>query len=71
VILPEIVDLAVQLGCQGLAVEWHAVDASSVAAVLAAGLTLTAWTVRERDVFDRLERLGVTAMCVEAEALDG
>jgi glycerophosphoryl diester phosphodiesterase len=71
VVLPEIVELAVQVGCQGLAVEWHAVDASSVETVRAAGLTLTAWTVRESETFDTLEALGVIAMCVEAEALDG
>lgn len=71
VVLPEIIELAIQLGCQGLAVEWHALDATSVAAVRAAGLTLTAWTVRDRATFDRVEALGATAMCVEAEALDG
>jgi len=71
VILPEIVELAVELGCQGLALEWHAVDESALSAIRAAGLTLTAWTVRERETFDALEALGVNAMCVEAEALDG
>ena len=71
VILPEIVELAVELGCHGLALEWHAVDESAVSAIRAAGLTLTAWTVRERETFDALDALGVNAMCVEAEALDG
>lgn len=71
VILPEIVELAVQLGCQGLALEWHSVDEASVAAIQAAGLTVAAWTVREPATFERLEVLGVTAVCVEAEALDG
>jgi glycerophosphoryl diester phosphodiesterase len=71
VVLPEIIELAVQLGCQGLAVEWHAVDDASVSAIRAAGLTLAAWTVRESATFSRLDALGVAAMCVEAEALDG
>jgi glycerophosphoryl diester phosphodiesterase len=71
VILPEIIEVAVQVGCKGLSVEWHAVDESAVSVVRAAGLTLAAWTVREPATFDRLEALGVMAMCVEAEALDG
>ena len=64
-----IVDTAVALGCAGIAAEWHAIEAATASAVYEAGLTLVAWTVRDRETFDRLERLGVTAMCVEAEAL--
>ena len=37
----------------------------------AAGLEVAAWTVRRRATFDRLTRLGVAAVCVEAAALDG
>ena len=37
----------------------------------AAGLTIAAYTVRDRATFDRLANLGVAAVCVEAEALDG
>ena len=37
----------------------------------AAGLTIAAYTVRDRETFDRLANLGVAAVCVEAEALDG
>ena len=40
-------------------------------AVRAAGLELAAYTVRRRSTFDRLARLGVVAVCVEAAALDG
>jgi glycerophosphoryl diester phosphodiesterase len=47
------------------------IDSRTAATVLGAGLTLAAWTVRRRDTFRRLERLGVSAMCVEAAALDG
>ncbi|HEV8403461.1 MAG TPA: glycerophosphodiester phosphodiesterase [Candidatus Limnocylindrales bacterium] len=62
---------ALGLGCRGIAVEWRALDARSVARAQAAGLEVAAWTVRRRSTFDRLARLGVVAVCVEAGALDG
>jgi glycerophosphoryl diester phosphodiesterase len=62
---------AAALGCQGVSVEWHAVDAASVARARAAGLDVAAWTVRRRPTFDRLVALGVVAVCVEGAALDG
>ena len=37
----------------------------------AAGLEVASYTVRRRSTFDRLARLGVVAVCVEAGALDG
>jgi len=66
-----IIELARVLGCAGLAVDWHAIQAEDAVAVREAGLTLAAWTVRDRATFGRLAALGVAAMCVEAEALDG
>lgn len=63
--------LAQDLGCAGLAVDWHAIQPEDAGAVRDAGLTLAAWTVRDRATFERLEGFGVAAMCVEAEALDG
>ncbi|MCI0346957.1 MAG: glycerophosphodiester phosphodiesterase [Chloroflexi bacterium] len=71
VLLPFVIETATELGCSALSVDWHAIDAEAAAAVTAAGLTLAAWTVQERDVFERLESLGVTAMCVEGDPLDG
>lgn len=68
---PGTIATAVELGCVAIAAEWHAIDAASARRVRAAGLDLAAWTVRRRDTFDRLARLGVVAMCVEAAALDG
>jgi glycerophosphoryl diester phosphodiesterase len=62
---------AVELGCQAISVEWHAIDAGSIAAARAAGLDVAAWTVRRRTTYGRLQRLGVIAACVEAAALDG
>ena len=62
---------ALDLGCRGLSIEWHALDAASVGRVRAAGLEVAAWTVRRRPTARRLERLGVVAICAEAAALDG
>ena len=66
-----VIDAARGLRCSGVSAKWHVIDSRTAAAVLGAGLTLAAWTVRRRDTFRRLERLGVSAMCVEAAALDG
>ena len=60
-----------QLGCRGVSVEWQAIDEGAMAIARAAGLEVAAWTVRRRATFDRLTRLGVAAVCVEAAALDG
>lgn len=68
---PATVERALGIGCRGISVEWHAVDRAAVARARAAGLEIAAWTVRRRATFDRLERLGVAAVCVEAAALDG
>ncbi len=68
---PARIATAVEIGCRGISVEWHALDADAVRRARAAGLEVAAWTVRRRPTFDRLERLGVAAICVEAAALDG
>lgn len=68
---PATLAVAQDLGCRGIAAEWHAIDRGSAARVRAAGLDLAAWTVRRRPTFDRLAGLGVIAVCVEAAALDG
>jgi glycerophosphoryl diester phosphodiesterase len=68
---PATIATASELGCQALSVEWHALDAAAVARVRATGLAVTAWTVRRRATYARLERLGMAAICVEAAALDG
>jgi glycerophosphoryl diester phosphodiesterase len=62
---------AVSLGCQGVSVQWRALDRRSVALARAADLEVAAWTVRRRPTYDRLTRLGVIAICAEAAALDG
>jgi glycerophosphoryl diester phosphodiesterase len=68
---PATIAAAVELGCRGISVEWHALDAAAVARARAADLDVAAWTVRRRPTYARLERLGVGAVCVEAAALDG
>lgn len=68
---PATIRIARELGCVGLSAEWNAIDAGTAGRVRDAGLELAAWTVRRRSTFDRLERLGVTAVCAEAAALDG
>lgn len=62
---------AVGLGCQAVSLEFHAIDPASFEAARSAGLDVAAWTVRRRDTYGRLERLGVVAAAVEAAALDG
>ena len=62
---------ALALGCRGVSVQWRALGDASVVRARAAGLEVAAWTVRRRSTFDRLARLGVVAVCVEAAALDG
>ncbi|MFL5681010.1 MAG: glycerophosphodiester phosphodiesterase [Chloroflexota bacterium] len=65
------VDAAVELGCRGISAEWRSLDARVVAAARERGLDIASWTVRRRPTFDRLARIGVMAVCVEAAALDG
>jgi glycerophosphoryl diester phosphodiesterase len=68
---PADIAAAQALGCTGIAADWHSLDERSVAAATAAGLGVAAYTVRRRSTFERLARLGVVAVCVEASALHG
>ncbi len=67
----EAIELARDLGCRGISVEWPSITSASVRLARRAGLEVAAWTVRRRPTVTRLERLGVVAICVEAAALDG
>ncbi len=62
---------ATKLGCEAVAVGWRSIEPRSMRAAGAADLDVVAWTVRRRPTFDRLVRLGVSAVCVEGPALDG
>jgi glycerophosphoryl diester phosphodiesterase len=68
---PATMSLALGLGCAGISVGWGAITPARVREAHAAGLDVAAWTVRRRATFNRLDRLGVVACCVEAAALDG
>jgi glycerophosphoryl diester phosphodiesterase len=68
---PATINMAVELECEAISVDFHAIDARTVGAVRAAGLDVAGWTVRRRATYGRLQRLGVIAACVEAAALDG
>lgn len=68
---PGTIELATSLGCAAIAAEWQSIDAEGVARASAAGLQVAAFTVRDPADFRRLEALGVSAICVEAAALDG
>lgn len=68
---PATLSLAIGLGCRGISVLWGAITPAAMGRAQAAGLDVAAWTVRRRATFDRLQRLGVVASCVEAAALDG
>jgi glycerophosphoryl diester phosphodiesterase len=68
---PETLSLAKGLGCSGVSVQWGAITPRVVRQANDAGLEVAAWTVRRVAVFERLEREGVMACCVEGAALDG
>jgi glycerophosphoryl diester phosphodiesterase len=66
-----VISRASSLGCAGISAEWHSIGADGVAAAQAANLTVSAWIVRRRPTYRRLEALGVVSICAEAAALDG
>ncbi|HZC32113.1 MAG TPA: glycerophosphodiester phosphodiesterase [Candidatus Bathyarchaeia archaeon] len=67
----DVVETAADLGCRGVSIEWHAIDEAGMSRARAADLDVIAWTVRRRPTYRRLARLGVSAICAEAAALDG
>ncbi len=66
---PATVDRANGLGCEGISVEWHAIDGARVTRAHSAGLDVAAWTVARRPTRDRLARFGLVAICVDGAAL--
>jgi glycerophosphoryl diester phosphodiesterase len=61
--------VAQEAGCQGIAVEWPALDPRTVRLVRDAGLQLATWTVSDPITLERIVRLGVDAVCVDPPAL--
>jgi glycerophosphoryl diester phosphodiesterase len=68
---PNTLEIAKELGCAAISVEWHAIDEDSVGRARDAGLGVGAWTVRDNADYERLASLGLRAICAEASALDG
>lgn len=68
---PLTVALATDAGCSGVSVDWSSIDGDGLARARSAALEVAAWTVRDLATYERLARLGVVAICAEAEALDG
>jgi glycerophosphoryl diester phosphodiesterase len=68
---PAVIERATDLACVGIATWWESIDAETMELARAVGLEVAAYTVRDRATFDRLANLGVSAVCVEDEALDG
>lgn len=62
---PATIGLAVDAGCDGVAALWTGIDAIGIERARRAGLEVAAWTVRNRLTYERLEGLGVVAVCVE------
>jgi glycerophosphoryl diester phosphodiesterase len=65
------INAARELGCEAVSVQWHAIDAVSMARAKEAGLGVAAWTVRDAETYGQLAELGAFAICAEASALDG
>ncbi|HLY13439.1 MAG TPA: glycerophosphodiester phosphodiesterase [Candidatus Limnocylindrales bacterium] len=57
-----------ELGCVGIAVDWHGIDAAGLARARSADLEVVAWTVTDLRVSRRLEASGISAMCLEGRA---
>jgi glycerophosphoryl diester phosphodiesterase len=62
---------AIDLGCTGVSARHESIDPAGLAEAADAGLEVAGWTVRDLSTWERLAALGVRAVCVEAEALDG
>jgi len=66
----ETIDLALELECMAVSVQWRSIDRRSIARARAAGLDVAAWTVTRRPTYRRLVGLGVVAICAEGAALE-
>jgi glycerophosphoryl diester phosphodiesterase len=63
--------IATDAGCSAISADWTTIDEEGIARARDAGLEVAAWTVRDLETHERLEALGVVAICAEAAALDG
>lgn len=65
----QVIAVAQEVGCHGIAAEWPALDQRTVRLVRDAGLQLATWTVSDPLTLERIVRLGVDAVCVDPPAL--
>jgi glycerophosphoryl diester phosphodiesterase len=68
---PLTIAIATDAGCSAISADWTTIDEAGIARARDAGLGVAAWTVHDLETYERLEALGVVAMCAEAAALDG
>ena len=68
-VTPSLLDQALALGVSGLSVEKGLLATNLARKVTAAGLELATWTLRSRADQEHLAHPGLTAACVEGEAL--
>jgi glycerophosphoryl diester phosphodiesterase len=62
--------VAKDLRCTAVAIHWQSIDPGAVRVAKAADLEVVAWPVRQRPTYDRLARIGVSAVCVTGAAVD-
>jgi len=65
----EAVATARRLGCAAVSARLTTIDEATFALTVRAGLQVAAWTARTRAEVERLASLGVSAVCVEHEAI--
>jgi glycerophosphoryl diester phosphodiesterase len=65
----QVIRVAQEAGCRGIAAEWPALDQRSVGLLQDAGLELATWTVSDAITLERVVRLGPVAVCVDPPAL--
>lgn len=68
-VMPSLLDQALALGVSGLSIEKGLLATGLAREVTTAGLELAAWTLRSRADREHLAHPGLTAACVEGEAL--
>jgi glycerophosphoryl diester phosphodiesterase len=65
----QVIRVAQEAGCQGIAAEWPALDQRTVRLVRDARLQLATWTISDPITLERIVHLGADAVCVDPPAL--
>jgi glycerophosphoryl diester phosphodiesterase len=64
-----VVEMAQDLGCRGVAIEWPALTEETVGLVREAGLQLMAWTIADRSELEGVMRFSPDAICLDPSSL--